>query len=110
MAGANTLEFTDDSFETDVLQSDQPVLVDFWAEWCGPCLRLAPTIEELAAQYAGKVKIGKLDTDKNQSTAVKYGISSIPTVLVFNGGELKEKLVGLRSKGDYEQVLNALTG
>jgi thioredoxin 1 len=110
MAGANTLQFTDDNFETEVLKSDVPVLVDFWAEWCGPCQRLAPTIEDLATEFAGKVKIGKLDTDRNQHVAAQYGISSIPTVMIFKGGELVEKIIGLRSKRDYQDLLNRVTG
>ena len=110
MAGANTLQFTDDNFDTEVLKSDKPVLVDFWAEWCGPCQRLGPTIDELATEYVGRVKIGKLDTERSPHTAAKYGISSIPTVMFFNGGELAEKIVGLRAKRDYQEVLNRLGG
>jgi len=110
MAGGNTLEFTDTNFETEVLQSDRPVLVDFWAEWCGPCVQLAPTIEELAEQYAGKAKVGKLDVQTNEKIAAAYGISSIPSVLVFAGGEMKEKIIGRRAKADYEAVLDGLVG
>ncbi len=110
MAGANTLEFTDANFETEVLQSDTPVLVDFWAEWCGPCVQLAPTIEELADQYAGRAKVGKLDVQTNAKTAATYGISSIPSVLVFADGELKEKFFGRRAMADYEAVLDGLVG
>lgn len=110
MAGPNTLQFTDDNFEAEVLRSDTPVLVDFWAEWCGPCQRLGPTIDELATEFVGKVKVGKLDTDRNQHTAAQYGVSSIPTVMLFNGGELAEKIVGLRSKADYQRLLNGVTG
>ena len=106
MAGANTLSFTDDNFEAEVLQADQPVLVDFWAEWCGPCKMLAPTIDELADDYTGRVKVGKLDTDTNQKVAAKYGISSIPTVILFHNGEIKEQFVGLRSKADFTAVLD----
>ncbi len=106
MAGANTLEFTDDNFDTEVLQASQPVLVDFWAEWCGPCKMLAPTIDELADDYAGQVKVGKLDTDANQKVASQYGISAIPTVLLFENGEVKETFVGLRSKGDFASALD----
>ena len=98
MASDTVLELTDDNFETEVLQADQPVLVDFWAEWCMPCRMLAPTIEELAGEYNGKVKVGKLDTDTNQKVAATYGISSIPTVILFQNGEIKEQFVGLRSK------------
>jgi len=110
MAGANTLSFDDSTFSKEVLGSDVPVLVDFWAEWCGPCVQLGPTIDQLADQYAGRAKVGKLNTDSNQKTAAAYGVSSIPTVLVFAGGELKERIVGLRSKREYEAVLDRLLG
>lgn len=106
MAGPNTLEFTDDNFDSQVLQSDVPVLVDFWAEWCGPCQRLGPTIDELANEYAGKVKVGKLNTDANLQTAARYGITSIPTVLIFDGGSVQEKIIGLRSKREYQEALD----
>jgi len=110
MAGPNTLTFTDDNFEQEVLQADQPVLVDFWAEWCMPCKALAATIDELATDYSGKVKVGKLDTDANQSVSVKFGISSIPTVILFQNGQIQEKFVGLRQKKDYAAVLDPLLG
>lgn len=110
MAGSNTLTFTDENFDEEVLRSDKPVLVDFWAEWCQPCKALAPIIDELADLYAGKVKVGKVDTDKNRETAVKYGISAIPTVILFHNGEVREKLVGLRSKQDFQNILDAVLG
>jgi len=91
-----------------VLKSDKPVLVDFWAEWCGPCRMLAPTIEKIAGDYVGKVKVGKLDTDSNRDTAMKYQINAIPTVLLFQNGELKQKFVGLKQERDFKAALDAL--
>ncbi|NLX14955.1 MAG: thioredoxin [Phycisphaerales bacterium] len=108
MAGQHTKEFTDANFESEVLNASEPVLVDFWAEWCMPCKALAPTIDELAAEYDGKAKVGKLDTDKNQSLAAKFGISAIPTVILFKDGEIKEKFVGLRGKKDFMASIDAL--
>jgi len=108
MAGANTMEFTEANFDNDVLQAPEPVLVDFWAEWCMPCKALAPTIDELATEYAGRAKIGKIDTDANQSIAAQFGISAIPTVILFHNGEIKEKFVGLRSKQDFKASIDAL--
>ncbi|MEC9373895.1 MAG: thioredoxin [Planctomycetota bacterium] len=108
MAGKNVLEFTDSNFETEVLNSDKPVLVDFWAEWCGPCRALAPTIDELATDYNGKAKIGKVDTDSNRDISVKYGIAAIPTVLLFKDGEVRQKFVGLKGKQDFAQAIDSL--
>jgi thioredoxin 1 len=110
MAGPDTREFTEDNFEDEVLNAQEPVLVDFWADWCMPCKALAPTIDELATDYSGRVKVGKLDTDANQSIAARFGISAIPTVILFQGGEIKEKFVGLRSKKDFQASLDAVAG
>jgi thioredoxin 1 len=106
MAGGNTLEFTDQNFESDVLKSDTPVLVDFWAEWCGPCKALGPVIDELANDYAGRVRIGKLNTDLSTSTSVRFSVSAIPTVILFNKGEIVEKFVGLRGKKDFQAAID----
>jgi len=110
MASANVLEFTDGNFQDEVLGSDQPVLVDFWAEWCMPCRMLAPTIDAVADEFAGKAKVGKLDTDSNKQVAAKFGISAIPTVILFKGGEAKKKFVGLTSKEDLAAALNDAAG
>ena len=101
------IHFTDENFDAEVLQSDQPVLVDVWAEWCGPCRLLGPTIEELAGQYDGSVKVGKLDVDENPQTAAAYQVSSIPTVLLFQNGEVLERFVGVQPKQRYEEALQA---
>lgn len=103
---ANVIEITDDNFETEVTNCSVPVLVDFWAEWCGPCRMLAPTIEELAEEYQGRVKIGKLDTDLNHDTAAKFGISAIPTSIIFSNGEVKKKFVGLTAKKDFKEAFD----
>ena len=107
MASENVQEFTDDNFKGEVLESSQLVLVDFWAEWCGPCRALAPTIEKIAKDYVGKIKVGKVDTDVNRETALQYRIESIPTVILFKKGEVVQKFVGLRREADYKQVLDA---
>ena len=106
MSSANVLELTDENFDAEVVNSDQPVLVDFWAEWCMPCKMLAPTIDELAADYAGKIKVGKVDTDAAHDTAVKFGISAIPTVILFKGGEVLKKFVGLQQKTDLAAAID----
>ena len=106
MASDVILELTDANFQTEVLDSDQPVLVDFWAEWCMPCRMLAPTIDELAGEYNGKAKVGKVDTDANREITVKYGINAIPTVIVFKGGEVAKKFVGMTNKADLATALN----
>ncbi len=110
MASDAVLELTNDNFETEVLKSSTPVLVDFWAEWCQPCLMLGPTIDALATEYKGKVKVGKVNTDKNQNTAVKYGIVNIPTVILFKDGQVVQKFVGQRHKNEYKQELDKVAG
>lgn len=109
MASANVQNFTDANFEADVLKSPVPVLVDFWAEWCMPCRMLTPTIEALGEQFAGKVKIGKVDTDANRQISVKYGITAIPTIILFKGGEVAKKFVGLTRKEDLAAALTSLS-
>jgi len=99
---------TDNDFTEQVLRAEQPVLVDFWAEWCGPCRALGPIVESLAEDFEGRVKIAKLDVDANQQVAMKYGIRSIPTVMLFNNGDIVESFVGVRPKSDYEQGLQQL--
>lgn len=106
MASEHVKEFTDANFEAEVIKSNQLVLVDFWAEWCMPCRRLAPIIEKLAADYAGRVTVGKLDTESNHNVAMKYGISSIPTVMLFKNGEVVHRIVGLRNEQDFKQALD----
>jgi len=96
---------TDKDFADEVLQSDTPVLVDFWAEWCGPCRVLGPVIESLSQEYDGKVKIAKVDVDSSQQVAMQYGIRSIPTVMLFDKGQVVDTIVGVRPKSDYESSL-----
>jgi thioredoxin 1 len=99
---------TDDNFEEEVLKSDKPVLIDFWATWCGPCRMIAPIVEEMATEYDGKAKIGKLDVDSNQQTSIKYGVRSIPTLLLFKGGELKETIIGAVPKAHLVDKLQSV--
>lgn len=109
MASQNVREFTDANFETEVLKSETPVLVDFWAEWCMPCRMLSPTIDAVADEFADKVKVGKVDTDANRNTALKYNINAIPTVILFKNGEVKKKFVGLTNKDDLTRAINEVT-
>ena len=102
-----TREFNDTNFESEVLNSDQPVLVDFWAPWCGPCRALTPTIDALAADNSGAARIGKINVDENPEMAATYGISSIPAVLVFKDGEVAETLIGVQPRESYQRALSA---
>ena len=102
------VEITDDNFETEVIKSDKPVLIDFWAVWCGPCKLIAPMVEELASEYDGKVKIGKLDVDNNQQTSIKFGVRSIPTLLLFKDGQLKDTIIGAVPKKAIVDKLNSV--
>lgn len=95
---SNEIEFTESNFSTEVLEADMPVLVDFWAPWCGPCKMIAPIVEEISEEYAGKIKVGKLNTDDNQGVASQYGIMSIPTLMIFKNGEVVERIVGAQPK------------
>lgn len=108
MAG-KAVEFTDANFENTVLQSDKPVLIDFWAVWCGPCRAVAPIVEEIAEEYDGRAVIGKLDVDNNRDTAMKYGIQAIPTLFLVKGGEIVDKIVGnVADKNNIKAKLDAL--
>jgi thioredoxin 1 len=106
MAAENVQTFTDGNFDDSVLKSAPPVLVDFWAEWCGPCKRLGPTVDALAVEYLGKVTVGKLNIDENQKIPETYQIRGIPTILIFKGGQVVESLVGLAQKEDLKKVLD----
>jgi thioredoxin 1 len=106
MAAQNVQTFTDGNFDSSVLAAGEPVLVDFWAEWCGPCKRLGPTIDALAADYAGKVTIGKLNVDDNPNTAFKFQIRGIPAVLLFKNGQVVESVIGLAPKEDFKRAID----
>jgi thioredoxin 1 len=106
MAAANIVTVTADNFDKEVLQSPQPVLVDFWAEWCGPCKMLAPFLDELATEYDGKAKVAKINVDDHQELAVRYRINSIPTLLFFKNGQVVDQVVGMKSKKDLKAKLD----
>ncbi len=105
MAGS-VVEVTDSNFEQSVLKADQPVLVDFWATWCGPCKAIAPIVDEVANSYNGKAKVYKMDVDKNNATPMRYGVRGIPTLLIFKGGQVQEQIVGYVPKETIEKALN----
>lgn len=105
MAGKDTVEITDANFQTEVVDSQTPVLIDFWAVWCGPCRAIGPAVEELAGQYKGKVKFGKMDVDAQQEVPRKFGIMSIPTLLLFKGGKVVDQIVGAVPKTKIEQMV-----
>jgi thioredoxin 1 len=110
MSSENILTLTNDNFSKEVLQSSQPVLVDFWAEWCGPCKMLSPILDELAQEYVGRIKIGKVNVDDSQALAAQFGIRSIPTLLLFHQGQIADQLVGLRSKRELSASFDRLKG
>jgi thioredoxin 1 len=110
MASSAIFEVNDSNFDQDVLKSEQPVLVDFWAAWCGPCRAIAPIVDELAQHFQGKIKVGKMDVDRNSATPMRYKVTGIPTLLVFKGGQVVEQLVGYRPKDAIQQALEKHIG
>jgi thioredoxin 1 len=105
---SDLLEFSDANFESEVVKSDKPCLVDFWAEWCGPCRMVGPVVEEIAKEYEGKLKVGKLNVDNNNKTAVQYGIMSIPSLLFFNGGKVVDQVIGAVPKKQLVQKIEKI--
>jgi thioredoxin 1 len=106
MASENVQTLTDNNFDQSVIKAEKPVLVDFWAEWCGPCRRLAPTVEELATDFQGRVVVGKLNVDENPGTASRFSIRGIPTLLLFKGGQIVEQVVGLADKASLARLID----
>ena len=110
MSSPNIATFTQENFDAEVLKSTTPVLVDFWAEWCGPCKAISPILDELADEYGGKVKIGKVNVDEQQKLAADFGVRGIPTILIIQNGQVAEQIVGLRSKRDLRASLDKVAG
>jgi thioredoxin 1 len=105
---ADVIDVTDQTFESEVLQSDKPAVIDFWAEWCAPCRQISPIIKDLAAQYGDRVKIVKMDIDSSPATPGRYGVRAIPTILAFKGGEVVQQIQGARPKSDFEAMIQRL--
>ena len=105
---ADLLQVTDENFDEEIMNSDIPAMVDFWAEWCGPCKMVGPVVEELAQEYTGKIKIAKMDVDKNRETPVRFGIRNIPTLILFKGGSVAQMIVGAQTKSRLEEELKKL--
>ena len=110
MASENIVNLSSENFEQEVLKAETPVLVDFWAEWCGPCKMLAPVLDELAQEYGAKLKVGKVNIDHDQQLSVQYGIQSIPTLLIFKDGQVKEQHIGMKSKSVLKDALDSAIG
>jgi len=105
---ADLLQVTDDNFDDEIINSDIPAMVDFWAEWCGPCKMVGPVVEDLAKEYEGKIKIAKMDVDKNRQTPVRFGIRNIPTLIMFKGGDVVQTIVGAQTKSHLDEALKKL--